>query len=198
MTAMFFMVLVFVGAQVPDDVTVRCETTAGDFTIQMQRDWAPLGFDRFIELVNSNFFDDQIIYRKIPGFLIQYGVAADPEIQSLWQNNKFPDDPQKNVPFSKGTVSFAGNGVDSRSSHIFISDEPNGRGLGNAHHERPFGRIVDENGELDFIDNVSDEYGDITSLQGALVSRGNRAAAKYPNLTRFKRCYLSQLDKSEL
>jgi hypothetical protein len=42
---------------------VRCETTAGDFTVSLHKDWAPLGYARFMELVNDNFFEDQIIYR---------------------------------------------------------------------------------------------------------------------------------------
>jgi cyclophilin family peptidyl-prolyl cis-trans isomerase len=171
------------------DALVKCETTAGDFTIEMHRDWAPLGYDRFIELVEDSFFTDQIIYRKIPGFLVQYGVAADSTVQARWQNAKFPDDENKQIPFTKGTVSFAGNGKNSRSSHIFISDEPHGNNLGNALHERPFGRIADTE-EQKFLDNVNNEYGDITSLQGKLVQQGNAAAAAYPNLSRFKTCYV--------
>ena len=89
---------------------------------------------------------------QIPGFLVQFGVAADPKVQAQWQEKRFKDDPKLGVPFTKGTVSFAGNGVDSRSSHIFISDEPHGSSLGNAHHERPFGRIEDP-AQQAFLDN---------------------------------------------
>jgi hypothetical protein len=85
------------------DARVRCETTAGDFTIEMHRDWAPLGYDRFMELVKADFFSDQIIYRKIPGFLVQYGVAADSGVQAQWSNKRFPDDPNRHIPFTKGT-----------------------------------------------------------------------------------------------
>jgi hypothetical protein len=93
-------------------------------------------------------------------------------------------------------VSFAGNGLNSRSSHIFIADMPNGASLGKAHHERPFGQIVDKE-EQQFLDKCNNEYGDITHLQGSLVQKGNAAAAEYPNLSRFKTCYVMSAD-SEL
>ena len=36
----------------------------------------------------------------------------------------------------------------------------------------------------------NNDYGDITHLQGALVREGNAAATSYPNLSRFKTCYV--------
>jgi cyclophilin family peptidyl-prolyl cis-trans isomerase len=168
---------------------VRFETTVGDFTMDLYREWAPLGFDRFMKLVESKFFDDQIIYRKLPGFLIQFGVAADPKVQAIWQPDKFADDEQRFVPFTKGTLSFAGAGANSRSSHVFISDAPLGQQLGKALHERAFGRINSTEEQV-FLDNVNHEYGDITTLQSELVTKGNTAAAEYPNLTRITRCYV--------
>eukprot|EP00935_MAST-01C_sp_MAST-1C-sp1_P000085 g85.t1 len=167
-------------------VRVRnCAKSTARPRIEMHRDWAPRGYDRFLELVKAEFFDNQIVYRVIPGFLVQFGVAADPSVQARWQNDCIPDDPKVDIPFTKGTISFAGNGVDSRSSHLFISDSPHGDSLGSAHHERPFGRIEDVN-EQAFLDNCSNEYGDITHLQDALVKQGNEAATAYPKLTRIK------------
>ena len=61
---------------------VTCETTVGDFTIEMHRDWAPLGFDRFMELVASEFFADQLLYRTLPGFLVQFGIYGMPAIRA--------------------------------------------------------------------------------------------------------------------
>ena len=34
----------------------------------------------------------QVVYRTIPGFLVQFGVNADPKIQEKWQDNKIQDD----------------------------------------------------------------------------------------------------------
>ena len=120
----------------------------------LERSSAPLGYDRFMELVESDFFDDMVVYRTIKGFLVQFGVAAKPEVQAKWQNSKIKDDPKlPRHKFSKGTLSFAGAGVNSRSSHLFIADEPHGRGLGNAHHERPFGQIIEN---ADILDQFND------------------------------------------
>eukprot|EP00296_Roombia_truncata_P008081 JP446550.1.p1 GENE.JP446550.1~~JP446550.1.p1 ORF type:complete len:294 (-),score=38.94 JP446550.1:135-926(-) len=165
---------------------VRCETTKGDFTIEMHREWAPVGHDRFIELVNDHFFDDQILYRTIPGFLVQFGVASDPAVQAKW-SSRIPDDPDLKIPFELGTLSFAGAGPNSRSCHMFIAMEPSGRGLGGALHERPIGKIVKRK-EAKVVEKFYSGYGDLTFLQGQIASRGNIAAVDYPLLDRIKTC----------
>jgi cyclophilin family peptidyl-prolyl cis-trans isomerase len=178
---------------------VRCETTAGDFTVEMHREWAPTGFDRFMQLVDEKFFDDQVLYRTIPGFLVQFGVAADPKVQAKWQNRRILDDVDKGIPFTQGTLSFAGGGKNSRTSHVFISLDPHGRSLGKAFHERPIGRIESKD-EQKVVEAFYSGYGDITSIQGDLVRRGNEAVKQYPKLDRIKRCYVfpEEVDKKDL
>lgn len=176
---------------------VRCETRSwssrvtdfvpGAFTIEMHRDWAPIGYDRFMELVKDDFFTDQLIYRTIPGFLVQFGVHGDPAVQGKWNGKRLQDDKAvRGLGFDKGLVSFAGNGKNSRSTHIFIADMPHGRTLGKAAHERPFGKIVDN---VDVLDSFHDHgYGDVTSLQSKLMHFGNSAADDYPKLPRLTKC----------
>lgn len=167
---------------------VTCQTTKGNFSIVLHREWAPRGHDRFLELVEAGFFDNQLVYRALPGFLVQFGVAADPAVQARWSDNRIPDDPQQNIPFKRGTVSFAGSGADSRSCHVFISLEPHGQGLGGADHERPFGRIEDP-AQQRVIESFFSGYGDLTSIQGEMVRAGNAAAARYPLLDTIERCH---------
>jgi cyclophilin family peptidyl-prolyl cis-trans isomerase len=173
---------------------VRCETTAGEFTIELHRGWAPNGHDRFVELVDAGFFDDQIIYRVLPGHAVHFGIAPDPAVQALWQTSTIEDDPPRQIPFTKGTVSFLGNSPlpNSRSTHILISDEPHGASMGNAHHERPIGRIRDASESSLFLQSCYSEYGDTNHLKVALTKRGNSAAAKFPELSRIETCYLVQ------
>ena len=121
---------------------VACTSTAGDFVIELDEELSPLGVARFIDLVQASFFDDQILYRVIPGFLVQFGVAADPGVMARWNDKRMKDEP-KRAKFQHGTVSFAGAGKDSRSCHIFIAFAPNGVSLGNAPHETPLGRVTD-------------------------------------------------------
>ncbi len=176
---------------------VRCETeawdptsgafAAGTFTLEMHRDWAPLGYDRFMELVRRGFFTDNLIYRTIPGFLVQFGVSADPAVQAEYTAKPLQDDPKvRGLAFGKGVLSFAGSGRHSRTTHMFLADAPSGSRLGSAYHERPIGKIIDNPEIIDSF--ASHGYGDVSSLQSAIVRSGNAAAANYPHLARIKRC----------
>ena len=70
---------------------------------------------RFLDLVKAGYFTGCRLYRVIPGFLVQFGVAADPAVQAKWQNQKLADEENK-VQFRAGTLSYAGAGADSRAS----------------------------------------------------------------------------------
>lgn len=174
-----------------DKGKVRCDTTAGWFTVTLA--YLPsesVGVERYLELVKNNHFDDMLLYRVIQGFLVQFGVAADPAVQAKFQNSRIPDEENK-IPFEEGTLSFAGNGKDSRSSHLFVALKPNGVRLGKALHEATLGRL-DTRGINTFIRVVDDHkdagYADTGSLQSALVSQGNAAAEQYPKLHKIKQC----------
>lgn len=174
---------------------VYCQTTAGDFSITLDRDLSPLGVDRFLELVADKFFDDQIIYRVIPGFLMQFGVAATPAIHSKWDSKRFQDEPKQST-FKHGTVSFAGSGVHSRSCHLFIAFEPNGVQLGNAPHETPIGAIT---GGIEVLDAIQSHYhaagyGELTFLQDNIATQGNTAADEYSKLDRINWCRVYNME----
>lgn len=167
---------------------VICETTAGNLLIETHEEWAPLGYKRFLELVNDGFFEDQVVYRVVPGFIAQFGVGNTPEKHKKWADQPIPDDPPIAGLFKKGAISFAGAGPKSRSTHMFIADEPRGPRLGKAHHERPFAII--KKGAEEFFKGLYTGYGDLTEVQLELVKHGNAAAKKYPRLTRVKTCYV--------
>ena len=69
--------------------------------------------------------------RVLPGFLVQFGCASDPEVQAQWKDAKIPDEPNR-ATFRQGTVSYAGGGTDSRSCHLFVALSPKGAELGGA------------------------------------------------------------------
>lgn len=175
-------------SSVAQTTNVKCVTTAGSFTAVVERSNSPQGVDRFLELVTSGFFTDMLLYRVIPGFLVQFGVAAEPQVQAKWQNNKIPDETNQ-VKFRGGTLSFAGAGANSRSCHLFVALSPNGANLGNALHETTLGHIT----EVEVFEQVAKNfqasgYPDTGSLQGALVTQGNAAATKYPKLDKILSC----------
>ena len=165
---------------------LKFSTSAGDFTVEVDRALSPSGVDRLLDLVSSGFFENQLLYRVIPGFLIQFGVAADPKVHAQWDQAeaRLPDEPNR-APFRRGTLSFAGSGPSSRTCHMFIALEPHGRRLGKAEHEAALGRVDDLG--LDVLESIVQRfettgYPDVTGLQGALVEQGNGAAAEYSGL----------------
>lgn len=183
------LALVLPAAAVAQTTTIHCASTVGDFHIKLERSNSPKGVDRFIELVDDGYFSDMLLYRVLPGFLVQFGVAAMPAMTRKWTQGKRIEDEPNKVKFRKGTVSFAGNGKDSRDCHVFVALEPNGASLGGAPHEATLGHIV----EPEVFEKVASNfqaagYPDTGSLQGALVSKGNEAAAEYPKLDRIVTC----------
>ena len=181
----------------PEVRQVKCETTAGAFTMNLDPTYSPKGVNRVLNMVRDNFFDGMLLYRVLENFLVQFGVAATPKLHHKFSGYNFNDEPNK-VPFRKGTISFAGNGVDSRSCHLFVALNA---GLGNAKHETTLGHLDDE-GIATFERVVSNHkaasYGDTGHLQAALAKEGNSAAAKYPRLDSIRTCELLPLAKAEL
>jgi peptidyl-prolyl cis-trans isomerase A (cyclophilin A) len=104
----------------PEKFDVTFKTTAGDFVVQVTRAWAPLGADRFYNLVNHGFYDDAAFFRVIPGFVVQFGLSADPAVNNVWRKSNFKDDPvtQSNKP---GYITFATAGKDTRTTQLFIN-----------------------------------------------------------------------------
>ena len=163
---------------------VRFSTTAGECHVTVDRALSPAGVDHFLELVDSGFFTDMLLYRVMPGFLVQFGVAADPTVQQRWQDVKLEDEPNR-ATFRGGTLSYAGNGVNSRSCHLFVALSPQGCALGKAAHEATIGHVDDVKVFERVAENFDQSgYPDLGGLQDDLVLRGNEAAAEYPKLDR--------------
>lgn len=186
------------------------KTTAGTFNATLDRALSPNGVDRFVELVKDGFFTDMLFYRILPGFLIQFGVAADPAQhrkwdytlgpngEKIWPRPPLADEPNR-AQFRAGSISFAGAGENTRSCHLFIAMEPYGsRVLGSGPHETTIGfvdagldRRVGLGDGLEVLDRICRKrthngYPDTGFLQDALIKDGNAAAAEYPELDRIE------------
>lgn len=105
---------------VPDVFRVRFQTSQGDFVVEARRAWAPHGADRFHELVRMKYFDQGRFFRVVPGFIAQFGVHRDFNVQGKWREYFIADDPpqQKNL---RGTLAFAMSGPGTRATEIFIN-----------------------------------------------------------------------------
>jgi len=107
-------------AQAPDVYWAKFDTTKGSFVIKVTRDWAPIGADRFYNLVKNGFYNDARFFRVIPGFIVQFGISADPNVSTVWHDADIQDDPVKHSN-AAGTVTFATAGPNTRTTQVFIN-----------------------------------------------------------------------------
>ncbi len=178
--------------QAPDDFRARFETSAGDFVIEVHRAWSPEGADRFFNLIANGFYDDVRVYRVIPGFMAQFGLNGDPVVNYQWRNAIIIDDPvvQSNT---RGRVSFAKGGPNSRTTEVFINYRDNAGLDGNGFS--PFGEVVQG---MDVVDRFHGGYGDGPPrgqgpYQAQVQAQGNEYLdAEFPELTRILRASVEQ------
>jgi peptidyl-prolyl cis-trans isomerase A (cyclophilin A) len=104
----------------PDVYEARFNTTRGAIVIDVRRAWAPIGADRFYNLVKNGFYDNCRFYRVLEGILVQFGIKGDPKIDAIWARATIPDDPVKQSN-RKGYVTFAKAGPNSRTTQVFIN-----------------------------------------------------------------------------
>jgi peptidyl-prolyl cis-trans isomerase A (cyclophilin A) len=141
-------------AKAPEIYRVKFLTTQGEFVVEVTRSWAPLGADRFYNLVKNGFFTNCSFFRVLPGFVAQFGISARPPVAEAWAQANIKDDPvaQSNL---RGYVTFATSGPDTRTTQIFINLADNMRldQMGFA----PFGKVVEG---MDVVDKFYSGYGE--------------------------------------
>ena len=157
MTAMCTLILWLMMAQVaaPSMFQVRLQTTKGAIVIEVHRDWAPIGADRFYQLVTSRYYDGNRFFRVVAGRWAQFGINGDPAVAKAWRERAIPDDPrrQSNV---RGTVAFAFAVPNGRTTQVYIALTD----LSATQDEQgfaPFGRVVSG---MEVADALNSEYGE--------------------------------------
>lgn len=171
----------------PATYRAKFETSKGDFTIEVTRAWAPLGADRFYNLVKGGFYDDARFFRVIQGFMAQFGINGDPQVSARWRVATIADDPVKQSN-TRGMVTFAmARGGNTRTTQLFISFGDNSRLDGDGF--APFGRVVQG---MDVVDQINSEYGE-TPNQGTIQGQGNAYLnAQFPRLDYIKKATIVQ------
>jgi cyclophilin family peptidyl-prolyl cis-trans isomerase len=105
----------------PDRFSVHFETTKGDIVVACHRDWAPVGVDRFFQLVRHGYYDDVCFFRVIEGAWAQFGIHGDPEIAQIWRNQTIADEPVRESNL-RGRLTYAhGFQPDDRTTQLFIN-----------------------------------------------------------------------------
>jgi peptidyl-prolyl cis-trans isomerase A (cyclophilin A) len=147
--------------QAPATYKARFDTSKGVFVVEVTRAWAPKGADRFYNLVKNGFFDNARFFRVISGFMVQFGINGDPGIMARWRAAQIADD-QVTQSNTRGMITFATAGPNTRTSQVFINFGDNSQldKMGFA----PFGRVVSG---MNVVDAINAEYG-----EGAPRGRG--------------------------
>ena len=143
----------------PETYRVRFDTTQGPFVVEVQREWAPRGADRFFELVQGRFYDGARLFRVKPKFVVQFGISVDPKSNELWRQLRLVDDPVKQSNL-RGFVSYATDGPNTRTTQVFINLADNKRL--DARGFSPFGKVVEG---MEAVDRFY-SYGEVQSLGG--------------------------------
>lgn len=165
-------------AKAPENFKVKMTTTKGDVIIEVHRGWAPLGVDRFYNLIRGGFYKDAAFFRIVPGFVAQFGIPARPDVGAVWEKARIPDDRvlQSN---KRGTLTFATAGPNTRTTQIFIN-YANNTPL-DAQGFAPFGEVVEG---MDIVDKFFSGYGEAPD-QGRITAQGKAYLDKsFPNLDR--------------
>ena len=149
-------------ARAPATVTADVETSRGTFTLELIREWAPRGVDRFYNLARGGYYDDSRFYRVIAGFVAQFGIAGDPAVARAWSQRRLPADAvrEHNV---RGTISFAQFKPTDRATNVFINlrDNPVLDTLKFA----PIGRVVSG---MAVVDSLYSYYGEFPAADAPL------------------------------
>ena len=167
-------------ATAPAVFKARFTTTAGDFVVEVHRDWAPLGADRFYNLVRRGYFTNAAFFRVVPGFVVQFGLNANPAINKVWSDANIHDDPVKQSN-TRGTLVFATAGPSTRTTQLFINYGNNARldGMGFS----PFGTVLEG---MDVVDKIYSGYGE-TPNQDLITNQGDAyLTARFPKIDKIK------------
>lgn len=139
----------------PEVYRVRFETTQGPFVMEVIRGWAPLGADRFYNLVRGGFYDGARFFRTLPKFVVQFGISPDPKVSKAWdERTKIIDDVVR-MSNQRGFVSFATDGPNTRTTQVFINKKDNARL--DARGFAPFGQVVSG---MEKVEKFYAEYGE--------------------------------------
>ncbi|MEX0753391.1 MAG: peptidylprolyl isomerase [Xanthobacteraceae bacterium] len=171
----------------PATFKAKFDTSKGVFVVEVRRDWAPNGADRFYNAVKNGFYDNARFFRVMSDFMAQFGINGDPKISAVWRAARIKDDPVKQSN-KRGYLTYATSGPDSRTTQVFISFKDNS-GL-DAQGFAPFGQIVSG---MNVVESLYGGYGDGPPRgrgpdQARLQFEGNAYLAKdFPRLDYVKK-----------
>jgi peptidyl-prolyl cis-trans isomerase A (cyclophilin A) len=168
-------------ATAPESFNAVFDTSVGMFVVRVTRAWAPLGADRFFNLVSAGFYNGNRFFRVVPKFMVQFGIHGDPAVSAAWKDATLPAERSK-VSNTRGRITFAqGQLASSRTTQVFISLGTNSRL--DIDNFAPFGEVITS---MLIVERIYSEYGEGVD-QGLIVSGGNAFLAQaLPRLSYIK------------
>jgi len=171
----------------PATYKAKFDTTKGAFVVEVHKEWAPLGADRFYNLVKNGFYDDGRLFRVIPDFMVQFGINGNAAIQAKWLDANLKDDPVKQSN-KRGFVTFATAGPNTRTTQVFINYGNNARL--DRQGFAPFGEVVSG---MDVVDSFYSGYGEKPNAGNAYLMKGNAyVTANFPKLDSIKKATIEK------
>jgi peptidyl-prolyl cis-trans isomerase A (cyclophilin A) len=170
-------------AVAPASFQVKLTTTKGDVIVLVHREWSPLGADRFYNMVKNRYFTNVAFFRNVPNFIVQFGMAPDPNVGAVWQNATIKDDPaHPGIHNTKGTLVFATAGPNTRSNQFFVNTRDNTGSL-DAQGFTPFGEVT---AGLDIVLGLYSGYGERPDQNRILNEGAGYLDKNFPNLDKIK------------
>lgn len=177
----------------PEYFKARFETTKGNFDIEAKREWSPAGVDRLYQLIKRGFYNDIAIFRVVPDFVAQFGISSDSTLNDAWRAIKVIDEPVVKTN-TKGTISFARGGPQTRTTQIFINLRSNSPRLDNLKSAgvTGFPVVAEITSGMDIVETFYDEYGDaLGRKQDSIRKIGNTFLREnYPKVDYIKEAYI--------
>ena len=155
------------------------------------REWAPLGADRFFNLVRAGFYDDSRFFRVRAGYIAQFGIAGDPEVATVWRDRAIEDDPVRETN-KRSRIAYAMTGPDTRTTQLYINlaDNTHLDDQGFA----PIGEVIEG---LEVVERLYAGYdegaggGMRGGKQGKIFSAGNaHLDREFPKLSKLERAVI--------
>ncbi len=171
-------------ARAPASFKAQFKTTRGDFIVEVYRNWSPLGADRIYQLLMTHFYDSNGIFRVQKGYVVQFGICDNPVVNTFWDKHIIADEPvlEKNL---QGTISYARDGVNSRTVQLFINLRNNSKldtvSFNGLRGFPPVARIISG---FEVVEQLYDGYGfEPAKNQDSIMVRGNAYLRQYwPNI----------------
>ncbi len=151
----------------PAKFKAKFSTTKGDFVVEATRAWAPIGVDRFYNLIKLGFYQDTAFFRVVPDFVVQFGIHGTPQVSAAWRPATIQDDPKSKQSNDRGTLTYAKGGPNSRTTQLFINYKDNARL--DAMGFPPIGKVIQG---IEVVDAINKEYGEYPQQQ-ILQTEGN-------------------------